>query len=949
MSYNPPNPNGQNTSANSQPSVLASDQSAIPTYISNNLGVANSIRSDSQLRIATDSIAQFYDSFDSSVLDTTNRWTSGGTLSPIISGGIITISPSTTALNVCSLQSKPSFGLLGNMFTHAFSVSILDSGLKTGNLRFIGIGVSQVSPTVSSPIINGVGFEWRDTDGILYGVVWNNGIRIQSISLSTLQPTDGASHRYAIYYKTSNLYFEIDNINVGSINTPSSNISTLPFLVLSVNGASTISTATTFTHSFLGVGDTAGNGRMISDASFPWRKTQVSASGALLTSNIGIPTTLGKFAATGSTSMTLSVDDSQDLIVIGQSNQTAIVNNILTTTAGINGTDISGYRSCYIQINSTATAGTYIFEISNDNINFIAQPVMVLSLLNGQLSNTSITASAVNNMYTFSPMGRYVRVRIITTLTGGVIQSISRFCQNSFSPHVYSIAQNNATNLAINASQWGGTTVVNAGVAGTVSIGGNIPVGIAPTLNPIPLATDLAGLTRRMVLSESGGVSGPGEIVSPVNAFTAGSTTASEGTNSKTFQSFLSKDCDVYFGVIAQGNAANTIQIEGSYDNQIFSVIPMSRIDNLAAYSAGVSGNYSLLSTWIPVTGAIYKGRSYGYNFIRVHQTAFTTTGTNGIIRIVPVQDNNDISVSSSFTFDAQNTTEAVGTVNGVLQSGGIRTLNTRGATRGQLFIDAFTYATAAPTSSSIIVEGSTDNTTFIALPLQPRGGGVTVTAISTTPPAIGQWLGGQYEFDTSNYNFIRARWSTFVVGTATLSKYHGALKLINNGTPAIPQRKRTYSIAFTVIPAATATDIFQLIGSNTTTVEILKILISGTQTTGAMNNVILSKRLTVNTGGTSTSAILVPNSASDTAATAVGTIYTVNPTSTGTVIGDLEIISVPFSSSSSTANNIVERRYGINSKPITLTSASQAIALRLNGATLTGGSINICLEIAEY
>jgi len=943
----PLNPNGQATSANSQSYVIASDQLAIPTYIANPLGVANSIRADSQPRIATDSIAQFYDSFDST-LDITNRWTAGGT-TPTITNGNLTISPSTTALASSSLQSQPSFGLFGNMFTHAFSVTKVDIGLKTGNLRFIGLGVVSGSPTVTAPIINGVGFEWRDTDGVLYGVVWSGGIRTQSISLTSSQPTDGASHRYALFYKTSKLYFEIDNVTVGNITTPSPNNSTLPFLSLSINGASAVSPAAILTHSFLGVGDTAGNSRMISDAAFPWRKTQVSAAGALLTSNSGIPTILGKLSSAGSTSMTLSVEDTQDLTIVGQSGQTAIVNNILATTAGINATDITGYRSCYIQVNSTATAGTYIFEVSNDNVNFIVQPVMLVSLLNGQLTNVALTASAVNVMYAFTAMGRYIRLRIISTITGGVIQAISRFCQNSFTPHVYSIAQNNATNLAVNASQWGGTAVVNAGVAGTVAIGGNIGVGIAPTLNPIPLAMDLGGLTRRITLTESGGVSGPGEIVSTVNPFTAGSAIAAEGTNCKTFQSFLSKDCDVYFGVVAQGNAANTIQIEGSYDNQIFSVIPMSRIDNLAIYSAGVSGQYSLLGTWIPVTGAIYKGRSYGYNYIRVHQTAFTTTGTNGIIRIVPVQDDNDSSISSAFTFDAQNTSEAVGSVNGVLQSGGVRTLNTNGASRGQLFIDAFTYATAIPTASSFIVEGSTDNITFIAIPLQTRSGGARINAITTTPPAIGQWLGGQYEFDPSNYNFIRARWNSFTVGTTTLSRYHGALKLINSGNPIIPQRKRTYSIAFTVAPSASATDIFQLIGSNTTTVEILKIVISGTQTTGAMNTVILTKRSSVNAGGTFTNANLVPNITADVPATATGLIYTANPTTAGTAVGDIEIISVPFSSPSTVGNNIVNRRFGITSKPITLTSAAQAIAIRLNGVTLTGGSINISIEISEY
>lgn len=159
---------------------------------------------------------------------------------------------------------------------------------------------------------------------------------------------------------------------------------------------------------------------------------------------------------------------------------------------------------------------------------------------------------------------------------------------------------------------------------------------------------------------------------------------------------------------------------------------------------------------------------------------------------------------------------------------------------------------------------------------------------------------------------------------------------------------KRTYTAAFTVAPSAAATDIFQLIGSATTTVEITKVTISGTQTTGAMNNVIFSKRSTANTGGTSSGATIFPNNSADAAATAVGAIYTANP-STGTPVGDFEVLSVPFSGVTATTNNIIDRRYGINSKPVILNGVAQAFAIRLNGATLGGGSINISIEFTEY
>lgn len=161
-------------------------------------------------------------------------------------------------------------------------------------------------------------------------------------------------------------------------------------------------------------------------------------------------------------------------------------------------------------------------------------------------------------------------------------------------------------------------------------------------------------------------------------------------------------------------------------------------------------------------------------------------------------------------------------------------------------------------------------------------------------------------------------------------------------------RHKRTYSTTFSVVPATAATDIFQLRGSASTTVEITKIVISGTQTTGGMANFIIAKRSTVNSGGTSSASVMVPHISSDAAATAVGAIYTANPT-TGTLVGNIEILSIPLSAITGITNNIVERRFGQNSKPIILSGVAQALVLNLNGITLAGGSINIAVEFTEY
>lgn len=160
-------------------------------------------------------------------------------------------------------------------------------------------------------------------------------------------------------------------------------------------------------------------------------------------------------------------------------------------------------------------------------------------------------------------------------------------------------------------------------------------------------------------------------------------------------------------------------------------------------------------------------------------------------------------------------------------------------------------------------------------------------------------------------------------------------------------RHKRTYSLAFTVAPAATATDIFQIVGSATTTVSINKINISGTQTTGGQTTIVLAKRSTANTGGTSTTSTMVSHDSTDAASTAVGTIYTANPT-TGTLVGNIRIFSLPLGAVTATTNNIVQLDFGERGKPIVLNGVAQALVISLGGVTLAGGSINVWIEFTE-
>jgi len=156
---------------------------------------------------------------------------------------------------------------------------------------------------------------------------------------------------------------------------------------------------------------------------------------------------LGQAAAAGAIPVTLSNENIQDLFITGQSAQTAVVNNILSTTAGANATDATGYRSAMTQVVSTATGGTFIFEGCNDNVNFQPIPVYNQNILTGTPTTAAITPTASSIGYIFPTNFRYIRLRIVTAITGGSIQAFSKLMQTPFAPAVNQIAQNTAGNL----------------------------------------------------------------------------------------------------------------------------------------------------------------------------------------------------------------------------------------------------------------------------------------------------------------------------------------------------------------------------------------------------------------------------------------------------------------------------------------------------------------------
>ena len=143
------------------------------------------------------------------------------------------------------------------------------------------------------------------------------------------------------------------------------------------------------------------------------------------------------------------------LVLTGAAAQTATVNNILTPAAGTAGLSVAGYRSASVQVVSTGTGGTFIFEQSNTGgaaaNEWRPLPVFNAELVNGTPITAAITATASQIIYTFAVRAVFLRLRIATTITGGSIRAFSRISTEPWTAAAQLVASNTAGNMQVTA------------------------------------------------------------------------------------------------------------------------------------------------------------------------------------------------------------------------------------------------------------------------------------------------------------------------------------------------------------------------------------------------------------------------------------------------------------------------------------------------------------------
>jgi hypothetical protein len=137
------------------------------------------------------------------------------------------------------------------------------------------------------------------------------------------------------------------------------------------------------------------------------------------------------------------------LLITGAAAQTAVVNNILPSVSGASGTATDNFRSGSVQVVSTGTGGSFIFEQSNDGTNWVGLPVFNVTSASFAIVASSITASSSAIIYVFSIQSRFIRLRINATITGGSIQAFTRLSADPHAAHIQTVAQGAAANLNV--------------------------------------------------------------------------------------------------------------------------------------------------------------------------------------------------------------------------------------------------------------------------------------------------------------------------------------------------------------------------------------------------------------------------------------------------------------------------------------------------------------------
>ena len=318
--------------------------------------------------------------------------------------------------------------------------------------------------------------------------------------------------------------------------------------------------------------------------------------------------------------------------------------------------------------------------------------------------------------------------------------------------------------------------------------------------------------------------------------------------------------------------------------------------------------------------------------------SAALPTGTNAIGSVTRV----DTTASGTITAISQNVALALNGKSGA-------TIQITGTWVGTLQFEGTVDGTNWSAINGVFAGTSTPGSTITAngiVRLTPSG--LAQFRITSTAWTSGTATISMRASDAAGGTFLN---QSMTAGTNIIGKFG-----IDQTTPgttnlvALAAAAATYSASIVgLATAVTATDIFTITGSATKTIRVSKILINGVQTTAAQINVLIVKRSTANTAGTSTAPTRVPYDSASAAATATVLAYTANPT-LGTAVGTGSAIRVfvPGAATASDAQGLVVVSGDVGQQMMTLRGIAEVLAVNLNSTTVAGSAINVTVEWTE-
>ena len=155
--------------------------------------------------------------------------------------------------------------------------------------------------------------------------------------------------------------------------------------------------------------------------------------------------------------------------------------------------------------------------------------------------------------------------------------------------------------------------------------------------------------------------------------------------------------------------------------------------------------------------------------------------------------------------------------------------------------------------------------------------------------------------------------------------------------------------VAGSITLAALATDFFTITGSASKIIRVRKMRLWILSAANFNPQILLVKRSTANTLGTSTASPIVPSDSANAAATATVLSYSANPT-LGTLVGAIGDART-YSSAIASPTYISAVDYDftrLGAQPIVLRGTGEVLAFNFNGVTLAGALVNCEVEWTE-